>query len=266
MVSIVMPVYNTAPYLRQAIDSILQQTFADFEFIIINDGSTDETEEIVSGYGDNRIKYMKNEKNSGLVNTLNKGLEQALGKYIARMDGDDIALPQRLERQYSYLQLHREVDVLACVVQLINEKGNSIGFWDDDKNNTTPERIRSFMSVNNCIAHPGVMAKAELLKQYRYNPDQKQAEDYDLWLRILSDGKAIHKLEEIHLLHRILPKSFTRSQQKNIYFRLAVTKYRFFAQQLGKGKLNSFTLRTVFFATADSIGGFLKGIKLLLTR
>jgi glycosyltransferase involved in cell wall biosynthesis len=266
MVSIVMPVYNTAPYLRQAIDSILQQTFADFEFIIINDGSTDESGEIASEYTDHRIKYSKNEKNSGLVYTLNKGIEQAKGHYIARMDGDDIALPHRLEKQYNYLRLHEGVDLLASVVQLINEKGNSIGFWEDDKNNISPGEIRRFMAVNNCIAHPSIMAKADMFKQYRYDSDQYQAEDYDLWLRMLADGKKFHKLPDALLLHRVLPRSFTRSQQKNIFYKLATTKFRFFVRQLGKGRLNGFTLRTALFSITDSIRGFFKATKLLFKK
>lgn len=265
-VSIVMPVYNTAPFLRQAIDSILQQTFDDFEFIIISDGSTDGSDEIVKSYTDNRIKYERNDMNTGLVNTLNKGVKFANGKYIARMDGDDIALPQRLEKQYNYMRAHPEVDLLATVVQLIDEKGTDIGFWTEDKNHVSAEQIQKFMPVNNCIAHPTVMAKGEVFRQYAYDADQKQAEDYDLWLRMLADRRQFHKLEDITVLHRILPKSFTRSQQRNISFKLARTKYRFFFRQLGNGTLNSFTLRTALFAIADSFMGLLKAIKLLLKR
>ena len=118
--SVIMPVYNSAPYLRLAIDSILQQSFTAFEFIIINDGSTDESESIILSYNDPRIIYLKNETNRGLVYSLNYGIDNAKGELIARMDGDDIAFTERFARQVAYLNIQPNVFVVASVVELIN--------------------------------------------------------------------------------------------------------------------------------------------------
>src|SRR5215218_8078213 len=96
-ISVILPVYNAEKYLKAAIDSILNQTFPDFELLIINDGSSDGSEKIIKSYTDNRIVYVKNGENSGLINTLNKGIDLATGEFIARMDGDDIAVPERFE-------------------------------------------------------------------------------------------------------------------------------------------------------------------------
>ena len=102
LVSILMPVYNSEKYLREAIKSILNQTFTNFELIIINDGSTDNSLKIIKSFKDNRIKIIKNKGNLGLIKTLNKGIDLAQGKYIARMDADDIAMPKRLEKQIAF--------------------------------------------------------------------------------------------------------------------------------------------------------------------
>lgn len=103
-ISVVMPAYNAEKYIGKSIDSILNQTYGDFEFIIINDGSKDSTKEIILSYSDNRIVYLENEINSGIVVTLNKGLEYATGEYIARMDADDIAVAERLEKQIEFME------------------------------------------------------------------------------------------------------------------------------------------------------------------
>jgi len=110
-VSVVMPVYNGEKYLRESIDSILNQTYTDYEFIIVNDGSNDKTEEIILSYNDNRIRYIKNEKNLQIVKSLNRGIELAKGRYIARMDADDISLPRRFEKQITFMENNLEIGV-----------------------------------------------------------------------------------------------------------------------------------------------------------
>ena len=114
VISVILPVYNAERFLREAIDSVLKQTFVDFEFIILNDGSTDKTEDIILSYKDPRIRYVKNEKNLKLIKTLNKGVDMARGKYIARMDADDISLPERFEKEVAYLEAHPDVAVVSC--------------------------------------------------------------------------------------------------------------------------------------------------------
>lgn len=263
-ISILMPFYNAAPYLEEAVKSILDQTFSNFEFIIINDGSTDGSEKIIQAFSDSRIKYIANPENRGLVFSLNKGLDAAEGTLIARMDGDDISMPDRLERQFEYLRMHPDADLVASQVQLINEKGQPTGFWKEDRENNSPELIKEFLSVNNCIAHPTILAKAEMMQKLRYREVQGQAEDYDLWLRWVSTGKTIHKVDKILLQHRILPNSFTRSRQKNIFFKLAATKFRFTMNELRELRFNPFVIRTFLFALSDTIKGIGKFFKQIL--
>lgn len=266
LVSIILPAYNCAPYLRAAIDSILQQTFTHFECIIINDGSIDNTETIILSYTDQRIVYVKNDANNGLIYSLNRGLATAKGKYIARMDGDDIALPTRLQKQYNYLQSNQQVDVLATQVSLIDENDQDIGFWHEDIKHSTVYSIRNYLPVNNCIAHPTIMARKEILLRYMYKQNQKLSEDYDLWLRVAGDGVAIDKLPEPLLLHRILKTSFTRTQKVNVFFKLANVKMIFVKDSLAAGKLNTFIFRVLIYSILDRIKGTGKNIKQSLKR
>ncbi len=261
LISVVMPAYNSGKYLRQAIDSILQQTLTDFEFIIINDGSSDDTEQIILSYSDPRIVYVKNEVNRGLIVTLNRGLEYVKGKYVARMDGDDVSLSNRFQKQLEYLEKNTKTDVLATCVTLIDEHEKDIGSWAEDKQHTNAHSIRKSLPVNNCIAHPTVMAKSEVMLKYKYNDEQKLSEDYDLWLRITADGGTIDKLSEPLLLHRILQTSFTRTRKLNVFYRVMVVKLIFVKNQLAKGKINGFVLATLLHSKIDGIKGTGKFIK-----
>lgn len=260
-VSVLMPVYNADKFLNQAINSILNQTFVDFEFIIINDGSQDKTKEIINNYRDARIVYLENSTNEGLVYSLNKGISAAKGKYIARMDADDIALKDRLQMQVGFFELNVNTLVLATTIKLINENNENIGYWSHDIQHISPESIRGFLPVNNCIAHPTVMIKADVLKKYKYNISQKLSEDYDLWLRLSADKIAIYKLKEPLLLHRILQTSFTRTTGKNLFFKLMTVKFRFVVQQLRKGELTGFVLKIFMAALFDCLKGIGKAIK-----
>jgi len=260
-VSIVMPVFNAAPFLREAIKSMLEQSFDAFEFIIINDGSTDESQEIIRSFNDPRIRYVQNEYNKGIVYTLNLGIGLASTEYVARMDADDISLPERLLLQVNYLDEHPYVDVVACVVNLVDANGNSTGYWKEDREHMTESSIQEFLPLNNCIAHPSIMARTEMLKAFKYLESQKQAEDYDLWLRMIAGGKIIHKIEEPLLLHRIQPRSFTRQRQRNVFFKLAETKLRFAWNEARRGNWNSIVVKTGLNSFADYGKGYLKALK-----
>ncbi|MDB5208034.1 MAG: glycosyltransferase [Flavisolibacter sp.] len=272
-VSVILPVYNAAPFLKEAIDSILVQTLTDFELLLINDGSTDGSESIIESYADERIRYIKNVKNCGLIFSLNKGIEMACGEWIARMDADDIALPQRLEKQVSFLSTN-SVDLLATTVKLIDKDGRPLADWKDDIANTTACQIKKFLPKNNCIAHPTVMGRAKLFKKYKYQPDltgeykyvhnQKYSEDYDLWLRLSADGVIIEKLTEPLLFYRVLTTSITRYRKVNIFYRLANVKFRFFRQQLKNGQLSSFNCAVFLYACLDLVKAVGKEVKALL--
>ncbi len=260
-VSVVLPAYNCEKYIAKAIESVLHQTFIDFEFIIINDGSADRTEEVIKSFSDPRILYHLNNTNKGLVFTLNKGIDLAKGRYIARMDGDDIALLDRLEKQFDYLQLNKEVEILATVVTLIDENENVSGTWNSDMNNVSAKDIRKELPKDNCIAHPTVMGKTEIFRKYKFNQTQSTGEDYDLWLRMAADNIIIHKLSEPLLRHRILSDSFTRTRHQNVFWKIAKIKIKFSWQQIKKGKLNMFIIKTFLYGCMDLLKGVGKSFK-----
>lgn len=266
LVSVVMPVYNLASFVGKSIDSVLEQTFRDFEFIIVNDGSTDNTSQIVNSYSDKRINFIDNASNNGLVYALNAGIDKARGKYIARIDGDDIALPQRFEKQVRYMEAHPECDALTSIVTLIDDKENDIGVWPADRKNITFRQIRNYLPKDNCLTHPSALIKTGVLKGFRFSASQALAEDYDLWLRMMAERKEIHKLNEVLTLHRILPTSFTRTRRKNGYFKIMRVKRQFVWEQYKKKKVNGFVVKTLFFSFIDMMIGVEKEIKYFFQR
>src|SRR5213593_1153697 len=200
-VSVVMPVYNSAHVVADAVESILHQTFGDFEFIIVDDGSTDSTEEILREYAalDGRIKLYKQE-NCGLIASLNRYCRVANGKYIARMDADDISLPARLEKQFRYLEAHSEVGVLGTWIQDVDSNRTPIIEWPVPAD---PVVVRWFLFFGNCIAHPSVMMRRELLDRLGYyRPNAIHVEDYDLWIRA-AEVTGVANLPEVLLQYRV---------------------------------------------------------------
>jgi glycosyltransferase involved in cell wall biosynthesis len=185
-VSILMCVYNGETHLKEAIDSILEQTFADFEFVIVEDGSTDRTPEILAEYAaqDSRIVLIRNNENLGLEKSLNRGLVATQGEYFARQDADDISLPNRLELQVKFLDEHPEVCALGSAVQFIDEKGN---VWGEDHLPTDHDSLRSLLLINNFMHHSSMMIRRDLLQNLGgYDTTMRYTEDYDLWWRLSS--------------------------------------------------------------------------------
>jgi glycosyltransferase involved in cell wall biosynthesis len=175
-----MPVYNAERYLSQAVDSVLNQTYAHFELLLINDGSTDSSKEIILSYNDSRIRYIENEQNIGIVNTLNKGVKLCNGEYIVRMDADDICNPTRFERQQAFMREHPEVGVCGSWITLIDEDNKVTG---GNLSQIKSEFIKIHQLFSVPFNHPSVIAKSELLKQNPYE-HVIAAEDYDLWCRL----------------------------------------------------------------------------------
>jgi len=260
-VSVILPAYNCEKYIAKAIESVLHQTFNDFELIIINDGSTDRTEEIIKSFSDSRILYQINNTNKGLVFTLNKGIDIAKGRYIARMDGDDICHRERFKKQLDHLQLNKEVDILATVVTLIDENEIVSGTWHSDINHVNAKDIRKELPKDNCIAHPSIMGNTSVFRKYKFNQTQSIGEDYDLWLRMAADNIIIHKLSESLLQHRILSSSFTRTIHQNVFWKKAKIKIRFSRQQFEKGKFNVFIIKVFLYGCIDILKGIGKNIK-----
>ena len=244
-ISVVLPVYNGEKFLHKAVQSVLGQSFTDFELIIINDGSTDRTNEVIQSFKDPRIVYIKNEVNKGLVFSLNKGVDLAKGKYIARMDADDISLPERFQKQVHYLQQHDAVMVLATFIELIDDNDKPKGNWPDDRLADSYKKIRSLLPWSNCIAHPTVMLRKELFREFRYNEAQIYLEDWDLWLRMAASGKIIEKIAEPLVQYRIHDQSATVLSNKHNVFLKKHQGYKTYLKSLKKEQKSSPFNRTV---------------------
>jgi glycosyltransferase involved in cell wall biosynthesis len=199
-ISVILPVYNGEKFIALSINSILNQTFKDFEFIIINDGSTDDTCNIIQSYRDSRVSIIDNEKSQGIATSLNLGLRCASGEIIIRQDADDISLPTRFEKQVAYLGSHPEVGVLGTCVRMIDEDGN---FIREEKKYTDHTMIE-WGSLFGCqMIHPSIaMRKGMVLEVGGYRA--YETEDYDLWARLFEKTRFANLPESLLLYRRHL--------------------------------------------------------------
>lgn len=206
-VSVVMPVYNGEKYIKEAIDSVLNQTFSDFEFIIVDDGSTDNTSSIIKSYKDDRIVYIKGE-HKGISEALNLGIKRSIGLYIARMDADDIMYIDRLEKQLKYFKDNPSVDIIGAGFEWGNNKPEKEYYKP-----TTGEISKSRLLLGNCIAHPTVMMKSSSIKKlpFLYESLYDGAEDYKLWLTAVTHGLILHNISDIVLYYRQHDNQVTNS-------------------------------------------------------
>ncbi len=201
-ISIVMAVHNGEEFLRGTLDSVLCQTMPNFECIVINDFSTDGTNEILDEYAakDSRIKVYPNEENIKLAKSLNRGIELAQGKYIARLDADDICMRDRLEAQLDFMEANPEVAVSSCKFFRL-EEGLLMPSLCGRK--TDYETTAAMMLFFCPVLHPGVIARAEVLKQFSYNPEHTCSEDYDMWTRMVVSGYRVACQKEYLMAYRI---------------------------------------------------------------
>jgi glycosyltransferase involved in cell wall biosynthesis len=212
-VSVVMSVFNGEPYLHEALESILNQTFRDFEFIIINDGSTDGSATVLESYrkSDSRLRVYHQE-NRGVGESLNRGCGLAQGKYIARMDADDIATSGRLMRQVEFMEGHPEVDVVGGAVEFIDATGKSLAITRYPE---TDHEIKTSFSRQNPLVHPTVLFRRDVFLALGGYRAVFKAEDYDLWLRIAERGQ-LANLGEVVLKYRIHPDQVTRRSVRGL--------------------------------------------------
>ena len=201
-----MPIYNCEAFVADAVESILGQTFRDFEFLIIDDGSTDRGVEIVEEYGDSRIRLVRNEGQIELIRTLNRGLELARGKYIARMDADDISLPERLERQVAFMEANPDIGACGTWVVTMGDREGEIWGYPESS-----EEIRCRLLFGAAIAHPTVCMRRDAFARHRLQFDEAypHAEDYELWSRA-SEAFPLANLGSVLLRYRIHAKSVSR--------------------------------------------------------
>lgn len=262
LVSIILPVYNSEKHLREAIDSILNQTYTNFELIVIDDGSTDGSISIIQSYKDNRIILYKNSTNTGLVKTLNAALKLCSGTYIARMDGDDICLPDRISSQTDYLNNNPNVTMVDCIMEYIDENGLRLNKYNSST--ISPQSIKYNLPYSNVLGHSSIMMRKEPYLHYGYR--HTDFEDYDLWLRMVNDGLVIHKLPQALLLYRIHFNSYTtsnnRNKKRNYHIRTFNTKWYYWKKISIADKLKPFNI--ILFASM--LHNLLKGLYIRLSN
>jgi glycosyltransferase involved in cell wall biosynthesis len=199
-VSVILSVFNGASFLADALESILCQTFTDFELIAVNDGSTDGSEAVLDTFAkrDTRVRVV-HQPNRGLIFSLNRGLELSRGEFIARMDADDVSLPERLTKQVEFLRSNPQIALVGSSMTIIDANG---GFLRDIHYPVGHSLVKSKMQEACSLAHPTIMARREVLRAMGgYRPSFHHAEDYDLWLRLIEHYE-IDNLDEILLLYR----------------------------------------------------------------
>ena len=264
LISVILPVYNAEKFLNESINSILEQTYTHFELIIVNDGSTDGSQAIIEHYSDPRIKNIFHTQNKGLVASLNIAIVSAKGDMIVRMDADDIAFKDRVQKQVQYLLDHPAIDIVGTHAVFFETNTHSpMANWELDLNTITPSSIKKALTWENCMIHPSICMRSEIAKSLLYNEHQKNYEDYDLWLRATADNINIAKIDESLLYYRVQSNSITQSsiRKGNFYFQKVDVKYRFICNCLSKGKLNLFIIKVFLSTFADLFLGIGKSLK-----
>ncbi|MEI6019623.1 MAG: glycosyltransferase [Bacteroidota bacterium] len=209
-ISVLLPVYNAEKYLAESIQSILNQTYTHFELLILNDGSTDRSEEIALSFKDERILYVKH-ANCGLATTLNKGLALAKGDYIARQDNDDISLPERFEKQLAFISSHPNTVLLGTAAEIIDEAGHTSDRYHQHPINNI--ELKWALLFNNPFVHSSVMFnKEKAMACGAYSVDASYFEDYHLWSRLAQIGE-LANLSECLLKYREVNSGMSKSTQ-----------------------------------------------------
>jgi glycosyltransferase involved in cell wall biosynthesis len=186
LVSVIMPVYNSEKYLKEAIDSVLNQSYKHLELVIVNDASTDLTKNIIQSYSDSRIRYIENESNSGIVFSRNRGLSAAVGEYVATLDSDDIALENRIGEQVAFLNKNPDHGMCGTYYNTIDSNGK---FIQPIRYPTKNEDITTWMILGNCFGNSTIMMRSKMAKELGYRQGYDIAEDYDLWCRMAKISK-----------------------------------------------------------------------------
>lgn len=200
-VSVILPAYNAGHTIGAAIQSILSQTYTDFEVMVINDGSTDDTQSVVQGFDDPRVRTLRNPQNMGLVASLNRGIEEAQGTLLARMDADDISMPERLAAQVQYMQSNPRLGVVSCHYETFDDKSP---FLERVVLPTSDAEVRyDLYAKTNCFCHPAAMMRRQALEQVGgYKAEWFPAEDRELWTRMLETWHGANVPQTLHRMRR----------------------------------------------------------------
>ncbi len=214
LISVIMPIFNAQQDLREAIESVLQQSFVDFELLIIDDGSTDQSVQIIRSFDDPRIRLISQAQNLGLVAALNRGISEACGQFIARMDGDDLCLPERLTLQLSAMQ-NLQLDICGSHWAQIDAQGNQFGVLYAPKQ---IDEVIATLATTVPYAHGSVMIRKSFLAQHHLLYQAGFSEDYQLWIRCLELGAKFGTVDAVLYMHRSheLSITSTRSTEQSV--------------------------------------------------
>jgi glycosyltransferase involved in cell wall biosynthesis len=219
LITVLMPVYNSAKHLSKAIDSVLSQTFQAFEFVIIDDGSSDESEQIINSYSDSRIRFFQNKENRGISATLNRGIELANTEWIARMDADDICFPERLASQYSFIQSHPDGSLFSCYVEVMSEDEEFVRV-----DRFKPSDYFYNLTFSFWMYHPSLVYRRDAVKSIGMYT-VAYAEDYELVWQ-LSRRFKIYIQPEVLLRYRVSAQSLWQVTKKKEYREALIEQIR----------------------------------------
>lgn len=223
-VSVVMPFRNVENYLDMAIKSVLKQSFKDFEFIIINDASTDGSEKIVKKWAriDDRIRYISNKDREGVTRNINAGLKIARGVYIARMDGDDICLPNRFKEQVDFLKANKNISLVGTFAIEINKDGDEVG---STKKMTDTDKIKKSIFYYSPCVHPSIMFRRDLVEKIgMYNESYRYCQDIELYFRTIYSGYNISNIPLFLVKYRKYPSSSDQYRKLKAKISLRIKK------------------------------------------
>lgn len=238
-ITVAIPVYNAEMYLKDAIQSVLNQSFKDFELLILNDGSRDNSMEIAKSFNDNRIKIIDDNQNKGLIYRLNQSVNLAQGLFYARMDADDIMQKDRLSVQLKYLHNNPHVNVVGSA------------FYGIDESNKIKNYLVPPFNLNYChpiFLHPSAMAKTDWFKKNPYNPSYTRMEDYELWMRTGKEG-SIETISEPLMFYRMFGSpSFKKYMKSQIGLIKLYAKYKKYSVPFSKAifEILSSTAKSIY--------------------
>ncbi len=263
-ISVIMSVYNGETYLFEAIESVRNQTFKNWELIVINDCSTDTTADILAEFSlkDERIKVHTNEVNLKLPTSLNKAISLSSGKYIARMDADDICLPERLEKQFEFMEQNPDISLSSCRFMTVKNgvyaSGGAGGRCDS-------EALSTMLFVANPILHPGVIAKAEVMEKFNYDTTLTCTEDLELWTRMASENHKLQILPECLLIYRLHDKQITSTTLERQHTEVLKIEQKYYGKLLQEmdEKMKEFYISGIYFKENADIENFLEFAKWL---
>ena len=264
-ISVIMSIYNGEQYLEETIDSVLSQTFRNWELIVINDCSTDSTADILKRYAemDERIKVHTNEVNLRLPTSLNKAISLSTGKYIARMDADDICLPERFEKQYKFMEENKDISLSSCRFMTLKNgmyaPGGCGGRCDHNA-------LKAMLLVTNPILHPGVIAKSEVMKKLCYDTTLTCTEDLELWTRMITDGQKIAIMPEFLLIYRLHDKQITSTTLDRQHTEVLKIQQKYYRDLVGQmsDEMQKFYISGIYFkenADTEKFREFAKWLK-----